>query len=29
LKSIGVVVSACVRDGKETIEARYYTSRGQ
>jgi predicted transposase YbfD/YdcC len=26
LKSIGVVVSACVRDGKETIERRYYIS---
>jgi predicted transposase YbfD/YdcC len=26
LKSIGVVVSACVRDGKETIETRYYIS---
>lgn len=26
LNSIGVVVSACVRDGKETIEKRYYIS---
>ncbi len=26
LKSIGVVISACVRDGKETIERRYYLS---
>jgi predicted transposase YbfD/YdcC len=26
LKTIGVVVSACVRDGKETIEKRYYIS---
>jgi predicted transposase YbfD/YdcC len=26
LKTIGVVVSACVRDGKETIETRYYIS---
>src|SRR6266542_1475195 len=26
LKSIGVVVSACVRNGKETIETRYYIS---
>lgn len=26
LKSIGLVVSACVRDGKETIEMRYYIS---
>jgi predicted transposase YbfD/YdcC len=26
LKSIGMVVSACVRDGKETIETRYYIS---
>ena len=26
LKSIGVVVSACTRDGKETIETRYYIS---
>lgn len=26
LKSIGVVVSACVRDGKETVETRYYLS---
>jgi predicted transposase YbfD/YdcC len=26
LQSIGVVVSACVRDGKETIETRYYIS---
>jgi len=26
LKSIGVVMSACMRDGKETIEARYYIS---
>jgi predicted transposase YbfD/YdcC len=26
LKSIGVVVSECVRDGKETIETRYYIS---
>ncbi len=26
LRSIGVVVSACVRDGKETIETRYYIS---
>jgi predicted transposase YbfD/YdcC len=24
LKSIGVVVSECVRDGKETAEVRYY-----
>jgi predicted transposase YbfD/YdcC len=24
LKSIGVVVSECVRDGKETVEVRYY-----
>jgi predicted transposase YbfD/YdcC len=27
LKSIGVVVSECVRDGKETVEVRYYISR--
>jgi len=26
LKSIGVAISACVRDGKETIEKRYYLS---
>lgn len=26
LKSIGLVVSACVRDGKESIEMRYYIS---
>jgi predicted transposase YbfD/YdcC len=26
LKSIGVVTSACVRDGKETVETRYYIS---
>jgi predicted transposase YbfD/YdcC len=26
LKSIGVVVSECVRDGKETVEVRYYIS---
>jgi len=26
LKSIGVVVSVCVRDGKETVERRYYIS---
>jgi predicted transposase YbfD/YdcC len=26
LKSIGVVVSTCVRDGKETVETRYYIS---
>jgi predicted transposase YbfD/YdcC len=26
LQSIGVVVSACVRDGKETMETRYYIS---
>jgi predicted transposase YbfD/YdcC len=26
LKSIGVVTSVCVRDGKETIETRYYIS---
>jgi predicted transposase YbfD/YdcC len=26
LKSIGVVVSVCARDGKETIETRYYIS---
>ena len=26
LKSIGVAISACVRDGKETIEKRYYIS---
>ncbi len=26
LKTIGVVVSVCVRDGKETIETRYYIS---
>src|SRR4051794_29652131 len=26
LKSIGMVVSACTRDGKETIETRYYIS---
>jgi predicted transposase YbfD/YdcC len=26
LKSIGVTISACVRDGKETIEKRYYIS---
>jgi predicted transposase YbfD/YdcC len=26
LQSIGVVASACVRDGKETIETRYYIS---
>lgn len=26
LRSIGVAVSACVRDGKETVERRYYIS---
>lgn len=26
LKSIGVVVSHCIRDGKETVEKRYYIS---
>jgi predicted transposase YbfD/YdcC len=26
LKSIGVVISECVRDGKETVEVRYYIS---
>jgi predicted transposase YbfD/YdcC len=26
LKSIGVAISACVRDGKETVEVRYYIS---
>lgn len=26
LKSIGIVVSECVRDGKETLETRYYIS---
>jgi predicted transposase YbfD/YdcC len=26
LKSIGVAISACVRDGRETIESRYYIS---
>ena len=26
LRSIGVVVSACVRNGKETVEVRYYIS---
>ena len=26
LKSIGVAITACVRDGKETIEKRYYIS---
>ena len=26
IKTIGVVISACVRDGKETIERRYYIS---
>jgi predicted transposase YbfD/YdcC len=26
LKSIGIVTSSCVRDGKETIEVRYYIS---
>jgi predicted transposase YbfD/YdcC len=26
LRSIGVVVSACVRDGKESVETRYYIS---
>jgi predicted transposase YbfD/YdcC len=26
LKSIGVVTSVCIRDGKETIETRYYIS---
>jgi predicted transposase YbfD/YdcC len=26
LKSIGVAISACMRDGKETIEKRYYIS---
>ena len=26
LKSIGVVVSECVRDGKETVEVRHYIS---
>ena len=25
LATIGVAVSACVRDGKETVETRYYT----
>jgi predicted transposase YbfD/YdcC len=27
LKSIGLVVSECVRDGKETVEMRYFISR--
>lgn len=26
LKSLGVAISACIRDGKETIEKRYYLS---
>jgi predicted transposase YbfD/YdcC len=26
LKSIGIVTSSCIRDGKETIEVRYYIS---
>jgi len=26
LKSIGVAISACVRDGRETVETRYYIS---
>jgi predicted transposase YbfD/YdcC len=26
LKSIGVAISACIRDGKETVEMRYYIS---
>ena len=26
LKSIGVAISACVRDGHETVETRYYIS---
>ena len=26
LKSIGIVTSQCLRDGKETIEVRYYIS---
>jgi predicted transposase YbfD/YdcC len=26
LKSIGVAISACIRDGKETVETRYYIS---
>ena len=26
LKTIGVAISACVRDGKETVETRYYIS---
>ena len=26
LKSIGIVTSHCIRDGKETIEVRYYIS---
>jgi predicted transposase YbfD/YdcC len=26
LKSIGIVTSLCVRDGKETIDVRYYIS---
>ncbi len=26
LKSIGIVTSRCIRDGKETIEVRYYIS---
>jgi predicted transposase YbfD/YdcC len=26
LQSIGVAISACVRDGQETVEARYYIS---
>ena len=26
LKSIGVVTSCCLRDGKETVEVRYYIS---
>src|SRR4030095_8225111 len=26
LQSIGIVTSVCVRDGKETVETRYYIS---
>src|SRR5208283_4269835 len=26
LKSVGVVTSVCIRDGKETVETRYYIS---
>ena len=26
LKSIGVAITACIRDGKETVETRYYIS---